>query len=158
MDSCAVALVLAILFTLVGLFFFWRSDTKETFESKDEPVFSSIPTYELFDIIREQFVDPNYQYNLRQNPRRRINNYRPYERYVKDHIKAWNDLFDRDVIEYEDSKLLYGEVADNEFYLDVLVELEYNDHDYVAHIKLYGDTMTNGDTTIQMTQLELEKK
>lgn len=161
MDACAVALVLAILFTLVGLFFFWQSDTKrpvETYETvRCLDVDCDIPTYELFEIIQDRFVDPNYHYNLNSHPKRRINKYQPYEGYVKDHIQAWNDLFDKDIIKYDESKLLYGEVAGNEFYLEVEVELEYNNHDYVAHLKLYGDTMQNGDTAIQLTYADFRK-
>lgn len=155
MNWCAIALVLLIIFAVLG--FYFLTTGRENYQAISVDNKSDIPVAELFDIIKNNFLDPSYHYNLQSHPKRRLRKYGDYEDYVEDHIQTWNELFDRDILEYEGSKLIYGEVAGNEFFLNVDVYLEYNDRDFIANITLYGDKQPNGDTAIQLTKLDVRE-
>lgn len=164
MSSCQIIFIIIVILGIAGTYLLYkRCRPSEPFveieeeEERYEP--SIIPVYELLDIIRDEYKDLQYKFNSHALPVTPVSkdNYDEYEDYIEDHIKVWNELFDRDILAIEDIHVDYAEETDLEFMLYAHIELEYNKRILPLDVKFHGIYIEDGGTTIQLVDLKAEK-
>ena len=126
---------------------------------------------ELLGKIKDDYVDPNYKYNIKNLPsttsRHKFTH--EYEDFILNYLEAWSDIFENCELELDDMKIMQSTETDDEFICDAMVTFKYYyDEIFVgkkqAHLRLYGsnqirDCFEDGDDMkeVQLLSITLAK-